>query len=91
MRKEGYEQCVTKAEDLTIHLLHVTENFCRPIAKGSVPHSEDILRNKYAGKDLIRVTVGPEGTSAETKRFVFEGVDTKTAASQPVGAGAETT
>ncbi|HPM24453.1 MAG TPA: ATP-dependent Clp protease ATP-binding subunit, partial [Phycisphaerae bacterium] len=38
------------------------------------PLSEDILRNKYAGKGIIRVSVTGE-TGSEGRHFVFEGVD----------------
>jgi len=56
------------------------------------PLAEDILRNKYAGKNAIRVTVGGE-TESEARHFVFEGVDTSKPPEKAdvVGAGAETT
>ncbi len=57
------------------------------------PLAEDILRNKYAGKNTIRVTVG--GTAeADDRHFVFEGVDsTKPPGAKPevIATGAETT
>jgi ATP-dependent Clp protease ATP-binding subunit ClpC len=57
------------------------------------PLAEDILRNKYAGKNAIRVTVG--GTAeADDRHFIFEGSDTPRGPTEKpdvVGAGAETT
>ena len=57
------------------------------------PLSEDILRNKYAGKSIIRVTVEGEEDS-EARHFVFEGVEGPAAGEPKPGAvatGAETT
>ena len=57
------------------------------------PLSEDILRNKYAGKNVIRVTVEGEEDS-DARHFVFEGVDApKGPEGKPgvVATGAETT
>ena len=55
------------------------------------PLSEDILRNKYAGKNRIRVTVG--GTAeADDRHFVFEGVDGSSESKpEPAVSGAEAT
>jgi ATP-dependent Clp protease ATP-binding subunit ClpC len=57
------------------------------------PLSEDILRNKYSGKNLIRVTVGP-GETEDSKKLTFEGstVPVDTEDEQEVAAtSAETT
>ncbi|MCH8807818.1 MAG: ATP-dependent Clp protease ATP-binding subunit, partial [Planctomycetes bacterium] len=39
------------------------------------PLSEDILRNKYQGKALIRVKVETDPDDKDAKKFVFEGCD----------------
>jgi ATP-dependent Clp protease ATP-binding subunit ClpC len=55
------------------------------------PLSEDILRNKYAGKNLIRVRVEGE---AESQRFVFDGLEKPASPDvkpDVVASGAETT
>ncbi len=54
------------------------------------PLSEDILRNKYAGKNMIRIDV--EGSEEEgTRHFVFEGVDAPKSEEDSTVVEAETT
>ena len=52
------------------------------------PLSEDILRNKYTGKNLIRIGVTDDPNAPGGKRFTFDGVDTK-AESKPAAPPAE--
>ncbi len=55
--------------------------------------AEDLLRNKYAGKSIIRVKVESEPDS-EARHFVFEGADAPLPPpeqAEPVASGAETT
>jgi ATP-dependent Clp protease ATP-binding subunit ClpC len=53
------------------------------------PLSEDILRNKYAGKAIIRVSVQGED---DERKFVFEGIDAPPPdKAQLAAAGAEAT
>ncbi len=53
------------------------------------PLSEDILRNKYAGKKAIRISVTGEG---DERQFVFEGTDAPESKAEPAAtAAAETT
>ncbi len=51
------------------------------------PLSEDLLRDKYEGKNLVRISITGE---EDDRRFVFEGVVVPTEADQPV-TSAETT
>ena len=57
------------------------------------PLSEDILRNKYAGHNTIRITV-ETGDKEDDKKLVFEGCSTKSEKStepEPAAAGADAT
>jgi ATP-dependent Clp protease ATP-binding subunit ClpC len=58
------------------------------------PLSEDILRNKYAGKSFIRIAVETD-PATEEKKFVFTGADAPDEPAAPkkelAGAGAEAT
>ncbi len=56
------------------------------------PLSEDILRNKYAGKSRIRISLAGDPDS-DARHFVFEGLEAEPPADQTgvVAAGAETT
>ena len=55
------------------------------------PLSEDILRNKYAGKNRIRVTVAGDA-AADDRHFVFEGVEgSGESKPEPAVSGAEAT
>ncbi len=39
------------------------------------PLSEDILRGKYAGKNVVRITVAKDSDAGAEKKFLFEGLD----------------
>jgi ATP-dependent Clp protease ATP-binding subunit ClpC len=56
------------------------------------PLSEDLLRNKYEGKNLIRVTVETNPENEDDKKIKFEGAQqTEGAENEPAVAGADAT